>query len=105
MKHRVIRPAVGTGLLLLVPLALTLRDRHAPPGEGWHWGPLDFVVMGALLFATGLGYACIAPRLGGRGQRWTLGIALLCALLAIWVELAVGGISQLAAHLAGAHPA
>lgn len=102
MKNFVFRPAIGTGLLLLVPLVMSTLDRHAPAGEGWHWGPLDFVVMGTLLFGAGLGYEYFAPRLGSRRHRLMLGIATLCAVLAIWVELAVGGISQLAGHMLGA---
>lgn len=105
VNHLAIRPAIGTGLLLLIPLALSVRDRHLPAGQGWHWGPLDFVVMAALLFGAGLGHAYAARRLGGRRQRWLLGAATLCVVLAIWVELAVGGISQLLDYLRGARPA
>lgn len=99
MKSLAIRPAIGTGLLLLVPLVMSTLDRHKPAGDGWHWGPMDFVVMGVLLFGAGLAYEYFASRLGDRRHRVLLGAALLCAVLAIWVELAVGGISQLAGHL------
>lgn len=94
MKSPVFRPAIGTGLVLLVPLVMTIVDRHKPAGEGWRWGPLDFVVMGALLFGAGLGYEYFAPKLGNKSHRATLGIGILFAVLGIWVELAVGGISQ-----------
>jgi len=102
VKSLAIRPAIGTGLLLLIPLVMSALDRHKPAGDGWHWGPMDFGVMGALLFGAGLGYEYFARRLGSRRQRWMLGIATLCVVLAIWVELAVGGISQLAGHVLGA---
>ncbi len=105
VDHLAIRPAIGTGLLLLVPLALSVRDRHLPAGQGWHWGPLDFVVMAALLFGAGLAHAYAARRLGSRWQRWLLGVATLGVVLAIWLELAVGGISQLLGYLRGARSA
>lgn len=97
----VVRPAIGTAVLLSIPLVMTLVDRQRPAGDGWHWSPLDFGVMGALLFGAGLAYEFFARKLGERRHRWLLGSAILCAVLAIWVELAVGGISQLLAYLAG----
>lgn len=101
MKSFAIRPAIGTGLLLLVPLAMTILDRHKPAVDGWHWGPMDFVVMGVLLFSAGLGYEYFASRLSSKSGRLTLGIVAVCAVLAIWIELAVGGISQLVGYFIG----
>lgn len=102
MKHLAIRPFVGTGLLLLVPLVMSILDRDQPAGEGWHWDALDFLVMGTLLVGAGLCYEFFAGKLGARQHRWALGVAILCAVLAIWVELAVGGISQIVRFIAGA---
>lgn len=101
MKNLAIRPAIATGLLLLFPLVMSTRDRARPAGEGWHWGALEFVVMGVLLFGAGLAYEYFAARAGNRRHRMILGIALMCAVLAIWVELAVGDISQLVGHAPG----
>lgn len=100
-KRLVVRPAIGTGLILLIPLVMTVLDRDKAEGEGWRWGPVDFVVMGALLFAAGLTYELVADRLASKTHRAVLGLAILAVVFAIWVELAVGGISQLAAFLAG----
>lgn len=100
-KSLVLRPAIATAVLLLVPLLMTVVDRHKPAGDGWHWGPLDFVVMGLLLFGAGLAYELASRRLDRRTHRVALGLAILGAVLAIWAELAVGAISQLLAHLAG----
>lgn len=100
-KNIAIRPAVGTGLLLVVPLVMSILDRNKPEGEGWHWSPLDFVVMGVLLFGAGLTYEFFAHRLNKKAHRLVLGLVVLCVVLAIWVELAVGGISQLMNWLAG----
>lgn len=102
MKSLAIRPFVGTCLLLLVPLVMSVMDRDKPAGDGWHWDAADFLVMGTLLLGAGLCYEFFAGKLGAGKHRWALGVAILCAVLAIWVELAVGGISQIVHFIAGA---
>lgn len=93
------RPAIGTAAVLSVPLVMTFIDRAKAPGDGWHWSPLDFVVMGALLFIAGLAYEFLSRRLATRPQRMAIGLAILAVVLLIWVELAVGAVSQLYAYL------
>ena len=90
----VIRPAIGTTLVLLVPLTLTLLNQSTPVGVGWHWSPMDFVVMGVLLFGAGVSYEFLSRRLGRKAHKVTLGIVILGLVLAIWAELAVGAISK-----------
>lgn len=89
------RPAAATSLVLTVPLVMSVIDRQRPPGDGWHWGPMDFVVMGILLFGAGFLYEHLARKVHRLGQRVALGAAVLLTLLAIWVELAVDGVSQI----------
>ena len=101
MKSVVVRPAIATGLLLLVPLVFTVLDRNKPPGEGVAWGVMDFVVMGALLLFAGIAYEFFASRLSSRQGRAVLGLGIAAVVFAIWVELAVGGITQLARYAAG----
>ncbi len=98
-KQLLTRPALGTGLLLMIPLVMTFVDRAKAPGEGWHWSPMDFVVMGALLFAAGLAYELISRRLKTPAQRWLAGLGILVMVVLVWVELAVGALSQLFAYL------
>jgi hypothetical protein len=100
MKSPAIRPLVGTGLLLLVPLVMSVMDRDKPAGDGWRWGALDFIIMGTLLFGAGFSYEILARKLGSKRHRIVLGIAIFCVVFAIWIELAVGGISQLAHFIA-----
>ena len=100
-RNLVVRPALGTGLVLLVPLVMSLVDRHNPDGVGWHWSPADFFVMGALLFGAGLTYEFLSRRLGAKTHRVALGLIILGAVLAIWIELAVDGVSQLIRYLFG----
>lgn len=101
MRNLAVRPAIGTGLVLVVPLIMTIADRHKPAGDGWDWNPMDFVVMGALLFGAGLGYEYLAAKLCSKSHRVMLGIVTVCVVFAIWVELAVGGISQLVGYFMG----
>jgi predicted membrane-bound spermidine synthase len=99
IRHLLVRPAIGTGLLLLIPLVMTLLDRHKADGEGWRWGIFDFVVMGGLLFCAGVAYEFVAAKLGRRMHKTGLALSILCVVFAIWAELAVGGISKLVAYL------
>jgi protein-S-isoprenylcysteine O-methyltransferase Ste14 len=92
-KH-LLRPAIVTAGILLIPLVMTILDRGKPPGDGWHWGPGDFVVMGALLFGAGVTYEVLASRIDRKAGKIAAGIAILLAVLAIWVELAVDGVSK-----------
>lgn len=64
-------------------------------GGGWDWGPLDFLIMGALLFATGLAIDFAARKLTNPIFRVLAITTIILALLAIWVEIAVDGVSQL----------
>ena len=92
-KH-LVRPAIVTAGILLIPLVMTILDRGKPPGDGWFWGPGDFVVMGALLLGAGVTYEVLASRLERKAYRAAVGVAILLAVLAIWVELAVDGVSR-----------
>jgi protein-S-isoprenylcysteine O-methyltransferase Ste14 len=92
-KH-LVRPAIGTALILLIPLVMTFLDRGKPPGDGWRWGPGDFVAMGALLFGAGVTYEVLAGRLDRKAHRIAAGITIVLCVLAIWVELAVDGVSK-----------
>lgn len=96
-----VRPAIGTLLILLIPFVMTFHDRDKAAGDGWHWEPGSFVVMGALLFGAGLAYEVLASRLGTRGSRLAAGIAIALAVLVIWFELAVDGVSKVLALMLG----
>ncbi|MGG6463581.1 hypothetical protein [Solilutibacter silvestris] len=94
-KQPLLRPAIGTALLLAIPMVMTIIDHNQPQGKGWHWGLLDFAVMGVLLMAAGTSYELVSARMKSTTQRVALGVVVSGVVLAIWVELAVGGISQL----------
>ncbi|MBS0215428.1 MAG: hypothetical protein JSR50_06675 [Proteobacteria bacterium] len=94
-KQLFLRPAIATTLLLSIPLAMTAIDHNRPSGQGWHWGVMDFVVMGALLLTAGTTYELLSAKASNKTQQVALGLLIAAIVLAIWVELAVGGISQL----------
>ncbi|TZF88350.1 hypothetical protein FW784_10030 [Lysobacter lacus] len=79
---------------------MTFFDREKPLGEGWHWSGSDFLVMGALLFSAGLAYQLIARKLSTSTARAAFAFGIVLLVVGIWVELAVGGVSQIAAWLA-----
>lgn len=75
--------ALGTGLLLLVPLMAMQFTAEVD------WNPVDFLVMGTLLFGTASLFVLAARR---APRRYWLPIGLLLGLgfLLVWAELAVG---------------
>ncbi|WP_196258408.1 hypothetical protein [Pelagibacterium limicola] len=86
------RAGIGTVLILLIPLVLTIRDGGAD-GQGWDWSPFDFLIMGALLFVTWLALDFTWRRVSNPIYRALACAAILGALFLIWVELAVDAVS------------
>ena len=84
INKNILRIAFATALLLLVPLvAMQFTDEV-------DWSIGDFVTMGALLFGTGLAYELVSRKAGNGAYRFAIGVALVAALLLVWVNLAVG---------------
>jgi hypothetical protein len=54
------------------------------------WSLGDFIVMGALLFGTGLTYVLISRLSDSIAYRAAVGLAVAAGFLLIWVNLAVG---------------
>lgn len=74
----VTRVALGTALILLIPFI----------GQ-WPWTLGDFVIMGMLIAATGIGYELITKKFP-KQHRTILIIALITLFIFTWAELAVG---------------
>ncbi|MEO6228284.1 MAG: hypothetical protein ABIO61_10590 [Thermomonas sp.] len=95
-KHPLMtRPAIATGLILMIPLLMTYLDRNLAEGDGWRWSPMDFVLLGALLFGAGMAFEYVASRTTQKRHKLLAGIAIFSVVVLIWVELAVDGVSQL----------
>lgn len=76
--------ALGTACVLLLPwLAMQFNDSVA-------WSLFDFVVVGVLLFGTGVAFELVYRRAGTLEYRVAAGAALAGALFLVWTNLAVG---------------
>jgi hypothetical protein len=54
------------------------------------WDIIDFVVMGILIFCTGLMFQFIAGKVKNKKTRIIASLSLIIIFLYIWAELAVG---------------
>ncbi|MDP2188967.1 MAG: hypothetical protein Q8J69_09835 [Sphingobacteriaceae bacterium] len=75
---------VGIGLLLLIPL-LAMQFTTAV-----NWSASDFVIMGALLLATGLLLRVANGLQSSKTFKTAIMAAVILLFLLIWGELAVG---------------
>jgi len=83
-SRNMIRIVLATAFLLLLPwVAMQFSDQVK-------WGPADFVMAGALLMGTGFTYELVAKKGGTFAYRAAVGVALITALLLVWINLAVG---------------
>jgi hypothetical protein len=82
------RVALGTALLLLIPLTakLFLTDMA--------WTLFDFVAAGILLFGAGFTFVLFARMGNNATYRVAVGVAVAAGLLLVWVNLAVGFIGS-----------
>lgn len=76
--------AVATAAVLSIPLLMMQVSND------WNWGPMDFVIIGTLIFGTGSIFIFAARKAGNNRQRLIIGLVLLAAMLWLWAELAVG---------------
>ena len=54
------------------------------------WGAFDFLVMGILLFGTGLAVELILRKVRKKEHRIALVVIILLGAILVWAELAVG---------------
>lgn len=79
MKYKIIvRPAIGTGLMLLIPL----WGNHFV--DGWNWPFPAFILAGTLLFGTGLTYELVARKMNNKAYRFAVGLAVGTAFIVSW---------------------
>jgi hypothetical protein len=82
--HFLVRPAIISALLLLVPfLAQQFNDQV-------EWAAGDFVAAGLVLFMTGVALEFTLHKTHTTRQRVVACVVAAAVLTAIWVELAVG---------------
>lgn len=84
MNKNIIRLAIITALILLIPL---FGNAFV---DGWNWGLFDFVFAFILIFGTGVAYELITRKIKNSTYKLAVGLGLLTGFLVIWVNLAVG---------------
>ncbi len=83
-NKNIIRIALATAFILLLPLlAMQITDEVV-------WDLADFAVAGALLVGTGLADELGARMTGNTAYRAAVGLAVVAALILVWMNLAVG---------------
>lgn len=75
----------GTAALLLLLPGVAMRFT-----EEMAWGPADFALFGAMLFAACGTYELAARLTGNKAYRAAVGVALASAFILVWMNLAVG---------------
>lgn len=98
--RNIIRVLFTVGILLLIPLAFTIRDGGVE-GVGWNWTLSDFVVMGSLMTVVGLMIDLALRKITHPAYRILSVLLIVFAFLALWTELAVGAVSRLLTFLIG----
>lgn len=93
VRKNIVRIAIAVGLILLIPLVLTLLNSR-PEGEGWHWELGDFIFAFVLLFGTGLAIDFSVRKFASPVYRVLAITAIVAVFLLIWVEVAVDGVSR-----------
>jgi hypothetical protein len=83
MQKSIIRIAIGTGLILLIPLFGNLFMR-------WNWPAFAFPFWGAILFGAGLTYELIASTGGTIAYRVAVGIACATGFVLLFINAAAG---------------
>ena len=84
MNRAVLGVALATVLVLLVPLvASQFTDEVA-------WSAADSIIMGVLIFGTGLSYIMLSRYSSNFTYRLAIGLALGTTLFMVWANLAVG---------------
>jgi hypothetical protein len=71
-------PALITALILLIPL---LGNHFV---DGWNWPLRAFVLVGTLVFGTGLTYQLVTRNVDAIAYRAALGVALAAAFVLVW---------------------
>ncbi len=88
MYRSVVSLTLGTLAILMIPFV------GMQVADDWNWSLFDFIVMGALIFGTGLTFVLITRKGGTMAYRFAVGMALAAAFLLVSINLAVGVIGS-----------
>lgn len=80
----VVRSILVAELVLLVPLVAMLFTNDVD------WDGRDFAIVSVLLAGVGVAYQLVVTGIKNHSRRAAIGLVLAAAMVAIWIELAVG---------------
>jgi hypothetical protein len=83
-RWRIAAWAVGVLILLMVPLVAMQFS------EEWDWGFFDFIFAFVVLFGAGLTFELLARKVDTIAYKAGVGVAVVAALLLVWINAAVG---------------
>ncbi|UPL49617.1 hypothetical protein [Hymenobacter sublimis] len=84
LTKSILRVALATGLLLLIPL-VAMQFTHEV-----NWTFSDFVFAAVMLFGTGLTYVLIARKWNNLTYKLAVGVGVVAGLMLMWANAAVG---------------
>ena len=85
LKKSILRIAlVATVIILLVPFVAMQFTNEVD------WSASDFIIMGALVFGTGLAYVLISRFSSDTAYKTAIGLAIGSTFFMVWANLAVG---------------
>lgn len=88
LQNSFARAGIATALFLLIPLLAMLFT------DSFNWGPMDFIIIGALLFGAGLSFDLITKKAGNTVYRYAFAVAIATAAFLFFSNLAVGVIGS-----------
>lgn len=101
LNHRsLVRVSAVTATILAIPAVMMLIESNRAE-KNWAWSPFDFLIMGALLFATGLAIEFVLKKFRRPLHRAIAVGVVVLACLTIWAQLAVGAVSQMIGWVTG----
>lgn len=88
LRKQITIVAAATAILLMIPFVAMQFSEEVD------WGIGDFIIMGALIFGSGLSYVLISRMSNSVAYRAAVAIAVVAGLLLCWINLAVGIIGE-----------
>ena len=89
-NNRLLGLLSGAGIILLTFAVLQLTIGSGVDGQGFNWKLNDFIVIGFLLFSTAILCEFVLRKVKSPQLRLLICVAILLALVVIWIDLAVG---------------
>lgn len=90
LKQKIMKVALWSLALLIIPLTIQLTVGTGIDGVGWNWKPGDFVFAWVVWFLAGSAYQVLASRTNDVNRRIAYGVMVFIVLAIVWVGAATG---------------